>query len=134
MEDNNTLKSWDAFSGNYLKADEVKSEDDAYVCTKVETSGEGVDITPVLTLERNELGKLFSLNKTNIKFAKKEGITMPLEFIGCKIYFKKVLVNNPKTGEEVDGLRISKIERTNTDAPAEVVKPGEAVPEVPTSA
>jgi len=111
MENNNLLKSWDAFSGNYLKADEVKSEEDVYVCVKVETTGEGVDINPVLTLERNELKKLFTINKTNIKFLKAEGITMPLELIGCKICFKKVKVNNPKTGEEVDGLRVSKIEK-----------------------
>ena len=111
MENNKTLESWDAFSGNYLKADEVKSEEDAYVCTNVEVMGEGLDITPVLTLERNELPKLFSLNKTNIKFLKKKGIDVPLDLIGRKFYFNKVKVNNPKTGEEVDGLRISKIEK-----------------------
>lgn len=119
MENNKTLESWDAFSGNYLKADEVKSEGDAYVCTKVETSGEGVDIIPVLTLERNELPKLFTLNKTNIKFLKAAKITKPADLVGQKIYFKKVLVNNPQTGEEVDGLRICQIEKVPTEQPAE---------------
>ncbi len=111
MENNTMLDSWDAFSGNYLKADEVNSEEDAYVCTKVEVSGEGVDIVPVLTLERNELPKLFTLNKTNIKFLKEKEMTIPKELVGHKLYFRKVKVNNPTTGEEVDGLRISKVEK-----------------------
>ncbi len=122
MENNNkSLDSWDAFSGNYLKADEVKSEKDAYVCVAVEVSGEGVDLQPVLTLERNELKKLFTVNKTNIKFLKSEEIDSPRDLIGHKIYFKKVRVNNPKTGDEVDGLRICKIE----DVEEENLGPGD---------
>lgn len=111
MENNSKLKSWDAFSGNYLATDEVKSEEDAYVCINVEVSGEGVDLQPVLTLERAEIKKLFTLNKTNIKFLKGEGIDTPLDIVGNKLYFRKVRVNNPRTGEEVDGLRISRIEK-----------------------
>jgi len=115
MENNKSLESWDAFSGNYLKADEVKSEKDAYVCTGVEVSGEGIEVQPVLTLERNELQKLFTLNKTNIKFLKAAEVDSPRDLIGQKLYFKKVKVNNPKTGEEVDGLRITKIENFEAD-------------------
>ncbi len=115
MEKNKALESWDAFSGNYLKADEVKSEEDAYVCVDVQVSGEGVDVQPVLTLERNELEKLFTLNKTNIKYLKSQKIVSPRDLIGDKIYFKKVRVNNPKTGDEVDGLRICKIENVEEE-------------------
>ncbi len=111
MENNKTLESWDAFTGNYLKAEDVTSEEDAYICTKVEIGGEGVDITPVLTLEKNEVGKLFTLNKTNIKFVREQDILTPKDLVGYKFYFRKVKVNNPKTGEEVDGLRVSKIEK-----------------------
>lgn len=109
MENNKALESWDAFSGNYLQADEVKSEEDAYVCVDVQVSGEGIEVQPVLTLERNELQKLFTLNKTNIKFLKSKNIETPRDLIGYKIYFRKVKVNNPQ-GVEVDGLRICKVE------------------------
>ena len=38
-------------------------------------------------------------------------MTIPKELVGHKLYFRKVKVNNPTTGEEVDGLRISKVEK-----------------------
>ena len=119
MENNKSLESWDAFSGNYLKAEDVKSEEDAYVCTNVEVNGEGIEIVPVLTLEKNEIGKLFTLNKTNIKFIREQKILTPKDLIGYKLYFRKVKVNNPKTGEEVDGLRVSKIESTKEEVKEE---------------
>jgi len=114
MENNKALESWDAFSGNYLQADQVKFEDDAFVCVDVDVAGKELEVQPVLTLERNELKKLFTLNKANIKFLKSQGITSPRDVVGHKIYFRKVKVNNPQ-GVEVDGLRIHNVENGEGD-------------------
>lgn len=108
------LDSWDTFaSGNFLKAINVRSEEDAFVCTNVEETSDRDDKEKTivrLTLERNENDFLFDLNKTNIAKIVDTGIKSPKALIGKKIYFKKALVRNPKTNKEVEGLRIWKIE------------------------
>ena len=65
---------------------------------------------PRITIERNGKEFEFDLNKTNAKNLKELGIKTPKEVIGKKIYFKKALVRNPKTNQEVEGLRICRIE------------------------
>ena len=105
------LDSWDGFiSGNFLKAVDVDSQEDAYACVGVElVDRDGVGQVR-LNLQRNEKDADFDLNKTNAKKLKELGIETPKNVIGKKIYFKKVLVRNPQTNAEVEGLRILKID------------------------
>jgi len=109
--ENDNLDSWDNFvSGNFLKAADVNGQDDAYVCTSVEVVKRDDKENIRLQLERNEKESEFDLNKTNAKKLKELGVESPKSVIGKKIYFKKALVRNPKTGAEVESLRIYKIE------------------------
>ena len=116
-EKNQQLDSWDNFtSGNFLKASDVSSENDAYACTGIETT-EVLDKKTKLprqvlrvALERNGKEFEFDLNKTNAKKLKDLGMKAPKEVIGKKLYFKKALVRNPDTNIEVEGLRIFKLE------------------------
>lgn len=104
------LDSWDAFTGNYLKAEDVKSEGDAYVVIGVDTEKFDGKTGLKLQLERNEVKKDFSVNKTNAKKVRDLGITSPKVLVGKRIYFKKVTVTNPTTKQEVESLRILKVE------------------------
>ena len=104
-------ESWDDYvSGNFLKAVNVQSENDAFVCTAIEEVTQEQVTKPRLTLERNGNEWEFDLNKTNSQKCATLGIASPSALVGKKIYFKKALVRNPKTNQEVDSLRISKIE------------------------
>ncbi len=111
MEKENQLDSWDDFTGgNFLKAADVASEEDAYVVVSVGVS-EREDRTSVkLSLERNEKESEFELNKTNANKLKELDVASPKSLTGKKIYFKKALVRNPTTNKEVEGLRIYKVE------------------------
>lgn len=103
------LDNWDKFSSNFIKATDVASENDAYVCIAVSQTDE--DNPKVrLTLERNESEYSFDLNKTNIAKLKELKIESPRKLIGKKLFFKKVLARNPATNKEVDSLRIYKVE------------------------
>lgn len=107
------LDSWDDYiSGNFLKAVNVNSEEDAFVVLAVEqgTEPDGQGKRIRLHLQRNEIEYDFDLNKTNSAKLKELGSESPKTLIGKKIYFRKVLVRNPKTNMEVDGLRISKLD------------------------
>ena len=115
MENDSQLDSWDNFvSGNFLKASDVSSQEDAYVVVNVEIAerkdGDIVKQNVRLHLERNEKETEFDLNKTNAKKIKELGINSPRALIGKKIYFKKALVRNPKTNAEVESLRIYKLD------------------------
>lgn len=103
------LDSWDGFLGsNFLCADDVENEDQIFVCINVELDTE--NDRPILVLESQGIKAKFSLNVTNANFVKNSGITSPKKVIGKKITFKKVLVRNPQTKKEVEGLRIKSIE------------------------
>ncbi len=107
-EKETSIDSWDGLLKNYLKAENLKENEETLACVGVVVKGTDMD----LELERNsgEDKFVFSLNVTNKVFLKNNGITMPKEVIGKKITFKKVLAINPGTKKEVDSLRISKIE------------------------
>jgi len=111
-KENANLDSWDKYTGGlFLKAADVKSEENAYVVVAVREVKEDDDTDRLrLSLERNESKNDFDVNKTNAGKLKELGIENPKALIGKKIYFRKVLVRNPKTNQEVDGLRISKVE------------------------
>lgn len=106
------LDSWDNFvSGTFLKPINVNNDKEAFVVIGVAIfEAEDGTQRPRLTLERNEKEFEFDLNKTNAVFLKNSGIGSPKELIGKKIYFKKVLVRNPKTNQEVESLRILKVD------------------------
>lgn len=107
----NDTDSWDNYiSGTFLKAIDVNSDQDAFICTEVaESDREGVKQIR-LTLERNAKEYELDLNKTNAKKLKELGLASPKATIGKKLFFKKALVRNPKTNQEVEGLRIYRIE------------------------
>lgn len=109
--ENDNLDSWDDFvSGNFLKAVDVNSQADAYVCTEVEQVDRDGSPQIRLHLEREEKESVFDLNKTNAKKLKELGVTSPKSIVGKKIYFKTALVRNPKNNAEVESLRIYKVE------------------------
>ena len=98
-------------SGNFLKAVNVTSEKDEFAITDVEeTKGkdkQGKEYEVLrLTLINNGTEYEFDLNKTNIKFLVTKGYIEPTNLIGKKICFRKALVRNPQTNQEVEGLRI----------------------------
>lgn len=111
MENNNELDSWDEFTGsNFLKAIDVSSEEEQFVCSKVEMfTDDSNQKKPRIELESDGKTWTFDLNKTNSKKIDELGVKSPRALIGKIIQFRKVLVRNPKTNQEVDGLRISKI-------------------------
>jgi len=109
--ENETLDSWDNYlSGNFLKAANVESEEDAYVCTDVESIDRDNKPQVRLHLQRKEIDWALDLNKTNSRKLLELGLMSPKEAIGKKIYFKKALATNPDTKKEVDTLRIYKID------------------------
>ncbi len=104
------IDSWDGFTGtNWLKADLVKSELDAFVVVNAELEDKESP-QPLLSLQHNKVDFKFTLNISNSKKCKELGIKQPADLIGKKLYFKKVLVRDPSTNKEVDGLRIHKID------------------------
>ena len=109
---NETIDSWDSFCGaNFLKTIHVANEQDPLIVISVEIYEDEKNAPkPRLTLEKNAEKFLFDLNVTNSNFCKNNGVKSPKALIGKKMYFKKVLVNSPKTKKEVESLRICKVE------------------------
>lgn len=107
MEGN--LQSWDDFTGTqWLKADNVENENMAYAVVSVELEDKE-EPRPLLTIERKEQSYKFTLNITNANKCKELGVKHPQDLVGKKIYFKKVLVRDPSSNKEVEGLRIYQI-------------------------
>ena len=107
------LDSWDSFAGNYLKAENVKSESEAFVICDVkvvEREDNGTKKTILsLTLENGGCQYVFDLNKTNASKLKELGVQNPRNLFGKIVYFRKALVRDPKKNKEVEGLRIFQI-------------------------
>jgi hypothetical protein len=107
---NNDLDSWDGFTGsNFLKSTDVANENDVFVVVNVEIFSEDDEKKPRLHIEKNKKEYIMDLNVTNARFCG-NAVASPRQLIGKKIFFKKVMANNPKTKTEVESLRISKIE------------------------
>jgi len=104
-------EDWNNFCGKrFLKTSDVVDEKDAFVVEDIEVFND--DESPKL---RTYMGKgddvfIFDLNVTNSNFCKNAGVKTPKALLGKKIFFKKVLVNSPKTKKEVESLRICKVE------------------------
>lgn len=107
-EQETTIDSWDGLLTNYLKAENLKEQEETFACVKVVVKEKDMELA--LTRTEGEEEFVFSLNVTNKVFLKNSGITKPSDVIGKKVTVKKVLAMNPQTKKEVDSLRISKIE------------------------
>ena len=108
-----SLESWDGLLTNFLKADcfETQEEIFAVVDAKLITRDNGANYISLGVTKREGTEKyIFDLNVTNQVFLKNNGIVAPKDIIGKQITLKKVLVTNPQTKKEVEGLRICKIE------------------------
>lgn len=103
------LDSWDGFTGsNWLSVDNVKSEEDTFICTKVELDTENQ--RPMLDLENNQTSYKLSLNVTNANFVKNAGIETPKNLVGKKLFFRKSIAFSPSAKKDVQVLRIAKVE------------------------
>ena len=102
--------SWGGFLKNFLKAQDVKDENEEYAVTEVSVTDRDGKYQLSLNLEKNA-GKdkyIFDLNMTNMLFVKNKGFT-PEQLVGKVLKFRKVLVTNPTTKTEVDGIRIREV-------------------------
>jgi len=106
MEDTD---SWDAFSGAYLKPEDV-TDDDEFALIKVGSEEMDKRTKLVLTLERAEISKLFTCNATNIKAIREAFPEGPKAAVGSKVGFDKVKVTNPSTKQIQDSLVIKFLE------------------------
>ena len=112
MENETNLNDWNNYVGStFLKADDVEHDGQEFVITSVENFFDDRDNHNRirLNLENQEEKFMLDLNKTNANFLKSQSIATPKELSGKIITFKKVLVRNPKTNKEVDGLRINSV-------------------------
>ena len=110
-EDKANLDSWEAYSGSFLKAEDVESEQDAYVPVSISSIEDSGKMKIRLHLERKEIKKDFDLNVTNMKKVRELGFESPKSLIGTKIYFTKVQARDPTKGIEVPSLRITNVEK-----------------------
>jgi hypothetical protein len=90
--------------GNFLKAADVRTGE-KYTIQSFQSATTRIGVRPILRLKETE--KPFGLNATNFdKMIDNYGENSDA-WIGKKISFAKVRVNNPQlNGKEVDGLRI----------------------------
>lgn len=107
------MDEWDSFiSGTFLKATNVENEEQPFIVMTAEPFMDERDGTIRLrtSVEAKGTKFLFDVNKTNGVFLKNSGLLKPRDVIGKNLYFKKVQVRNPTTNQEVEGLRILKVE------------------------
>ena len=107
-EQNKILNSWDAFTGDVLKPQNVKNKEQAYVITAVNTEEQDGKTKLKLSLEHNEIKKDFYLNATNTRILMNNADN-PKKLVGKKLYCDKMKVNNPQTGSVQDSLVIDKV-------------------------
>ena len=77
--------------------------------SRIVSEGENAKPKVSLTLEKDGAKYRFDLNITNAKFVRDVDLT-PSGLSGKDLTIKKVNVMNPTTQQEVEGLRICKIE------------------------
>ena len=106
MSEQTSADSWDGLLSNYLKADILESHEEILVCVGLNVSGKDLE----LEIERQGKKFLFSVNVTNKVNLRNNGIAAPKDTIGKKLTFTKVKATNPSTHQEVDSLRITKVE------------------------
>lgn len=104
------MKKLTDYGGSFLKAANVLSETDLFEITAVAEVEESDRTALRLSLVKDDSKFDFDLNQTNIKFLVSKGYVEAETLKGHKIAFKKVLVRNPKTNMEVEGLRVCDIQ------------------------
>ena len=112
MKNDENLNDWNTFIGaSSLKANDVEHDGQEFAIIGVEDFYDDRDKHQKirLNLENQDQKFIIDLNKTNASFLKEKGVTTPKELSGKVITFKKVLVRNPQTNKEVDGLRINSV-------------------------
>ena len=108
-ENQSEVGGFDKYINNFLKAEDVVSVEDEYVCVNVTEANFDGKASIRLDLQRSPDKYIFDLNKSNAVFVKNAGLKHPKELIGKKLTFEKVRVFNPSLKKEVDGLRIKSI-------------------------
>ena len=99
------MESWDGFLGsNFLGVDDVKSEQDAFLCVNVELDTE--NDRPMIIIQKDKITYKKSLNVTDAKFVHSHGVKSPKDLIGKKFYFKETSAWSPSAKKNVPSLRI----------------------------
>jgi len=106
MSEKTNIESWDGLLTNYIKASNLQGQTEVFLCVGVNVEAE----TMSLDIERSDEKFVFGLNTTNKVFLKNNGIAKPKEIIGKKITLEKVKAFNPTLKQEVDSLRIIRVE------------------------
>lgn len=104
-------KNWDDFMDTYFKADHVGDLKKATYVVSV-SSGISPKGKPQLICNVNYNGNkfLWDVNVTNMRALRKLGVKEPKDLENKNLYFEKVRVRNPSTGEQCDSLEVVKIQ------------------------
>jgi hypothetical protein len=104
-----SLDDWSDFSGEFLKAQDVKDFPFVFVPVTIDSEYSDQNKAKVfISGLYNGKTKKIGLNNTNIKIIQAK--YLPKQIIGKKITFDKIMNRNPTTGLPVLGFIISKIE------------------------
>ena len=104
------MKKLTDYGGSFLKAANVLNDTELFEVTNIAEVKEDDRTALRVTLKKGEAEFDFDLNQTNIKFLVSKGYVEAESVKGHKLAFKKVLVRNPKTNMEVEGLRICDVQ------------------------
>jgi len=106
-----STESWDEYLDTFLKAEHIKNlkKQTFVISVNSDVSRKGENI---LLYTMNHEGKkfLWQPNKTNMNEFIKLGMKGPEDIVNKNLYFEKVKVQNPSTGERVDSLVVVKVE------------------------
>lgn len=103
-----TLDDWEDFSGDYLKAEDVKFPFQVVPVQLEAEFDEKNRARLTIVFELKGRHRKIELNKTNQTFVKK-GNVMPKELVGKKLTFEKTMVRNPSSGEQVPSFLMNRI-------------------------
>lgn len=93
--------------GNFIKAKDIRGKSVKAVPVAVrEAELPQTGLSLILDIEVKKKAWSFPMNKTNCKYMMEKYGDDEKKWIGKVISLVKVLVNNPKTGKEVESLRI----------------------------
>ena len=104
------MKKLTDYGGSFLKAANVLNDTEQFEVTDIAEVKEDDRTALRVSLKKGEAEFDFDLNQTNIKFLVSKGYVEAESIKGHKLCFKKVLVRNPKTNMEVEGLRICDVQ------------------------
>ena len=119
-----SLDSWDEFTGNWLKAEHIKSFPAETFVTYVNSSTNDKE-EGILILDLQYAGKKWKkqLNKTDVKAIKEAGIQNPKAIAEKILIWDKVRVYNPQLKKHQDSIAISGIKNTSSSqVPVEKVE------------